>query len=73
MNNPIETKALCDVLSFVAMAHNDDKAHINLPKHIDQVNKHYEVLRDLCGQDVANHFKELLNRRMAVCRIAEKW
>lgn len=67
----METKLMCDVLSFVAMTWDDDQAHINLPKHVDQVNRHYEVLRDLCGQEVANHFKELLNRRMAVCRMAE--
>lgn len=67
-----ETKALCDLLSFVAMTWDDDNAHINLPKNADQVAKYYEVCRDLLGQDVALHFKELMNRRMSVCRMEEE-
>ena len=71
--NLIEQKAMCDAISFIAMINNDDKAHINLPQHVDQVNRHYETFKDLCGKEVAEHFRELINRRMTVCRIAEKW
>lgn len=63
-----ETKEICDILSFVAMVYGDNNAHINLPKNIDLVNRHYEICRDLFGQDVANHFKDLLNKQMQNCR-----
>lgn len=80
MKNQIETKAVCDLMSFIAMVYDDDNAHVNLPKHADQVAKHYEVCRDLFGQDEANHFTTLINTHMSHCRmqadveeIAKKW
>lgn len=80
MKNQTETKVVCDLMSFIAMAYSDDKAHINLPQHADQVAKHYAVCKDLFGQEEANHFTDLMNKRMSDCRmkaeveeISKKW
>lgn len=57
--NEAETKAINDAFSFVAMTCNDFK-----PEHFEhamlQLKKHYEVLRDFTNNEIAKHFKDLV-------------
>lgn len=80
MKTKEETKAVCDLMSFIAMVNDDRNAHVNLPKVADQAAEHYRTCETLFGKEEADHFKELLQRRACVCRmhaevegIASKW
>lgn len=61
--NQSETKALCDVFSFLASTCTDFK-----PEHFEtamqQLRVHHEVLRDFLNDDVARHFRDLCTMRM---------
>lgn len=61
--NQSETKALCDAFSFVAQTFADFRPE-HCERAMSQIVVHYEVLRDLTNNDIANHFRDICITRM---------
>lgn len=68
-----EINAMKDVFTFFGKAMSNPNAHNELPKQEKELNRCYEIVRDLCGDEVAKHMVNQINQRMAVTRIASKW
>lgn len=66
--NQIETKALCDAFSFLAMTCVDFKPE-HFEQAIQQLRVRNEVLRDIVNDDVARHFRDLCEMRMGVTMV----